>query len=356
MRANYYLYFWFLCLAFIQSLSALVDFEGSIQDFVLETKRIEIPGRPFAFNPSIVCFQGQRLMCFREIIDVPLNLKHCSCVGNSTISLVWLDDQFQPIGTPQTLDLGTSVGVMNHSRCDDARLIIIDDSLYLIYSDNPEEYITDAGFRMHIVKLELEDNHFKVISNERITDYDHLLDYRREKNWVPFEFFGTLFLAYNIIPHTIYCPLLSSSGRCDTVVNTWPSIVWEWGEIRGGTPALPIDDEHYLAFFHSLKVMPSVHSDGESILHYFIGAYTFTRYPPFKITQVSPEPIVGKNFYYGPIYEPYWKPVRAVFPCGFLIEGETIWLSYGRQDHEIWIVKLDKKALLESFIQVTTIP
>ena len=121
---------------------------------------------------------------------------------------------------------------------------------------------------------------------------------------------------------------------------------------RGGTPGLIIDGSQYLAFFHSSKVMPTVHSNGDNILHYFIGAYTFAQHPPFEITQISPEPIVGRKFYNGTIYTPYWKPVRAIFPCGYIFDGSYIWIAYGRQDHEIWLAKLDKEGLLNSLVPV----
>ena len=84
--------------------------------------------------------------------------------------------------------------------------------------------------------------------------------------------------------------------------------------------------------------------------HYFRGAYTFSRHPPFEGTAVSPQPIVGKGFYHGPIYERYWGSVRVVFPCGFIYDENYLWVSYGRQDHELWIAKLDKKKLLESLV------
>ena len=116
--------------------------------------------------------------------------------------------------------------------------------------------------------------------------------------------------------------------------------------MRGGTPGIPIDGNQYLSFFHSSKEIPTLHSNREPILHYFMGAYTFALHPPFEITQISPKPIVGKGFYKGAIYDPYWKPVRVVFPCGLIVEGNFIWVAYGRQDHEIWMVKLDKCGLL----------
>jgi len=94
--------------------------------------------------------------------------------------------------------------------------------------------------------------------------------------------------------------------------------------------------------------MKSIHSGDQEALHYFIGAYTFDLEPPFAIRKMSPEPIIGHHFYKRETYIPYWKPVRVVFPCGFIFDKDYIWISYGRQDHEIWVVKLDKQGLLDS--------
>ena len=73
---------------------------------------------------------------------------------------------------------------------------------------------------------------------------------------------------------------------------------------------------------------------------------TFSSQPPFRITRVSPEPIIGRGFYHGPLYRYYWKPSEIVFPCGILLDSEFIWVTFGRQDHEICVAKIDKKGLL----------
>lgn len=86
-----------------------------------------------------------------------------------------------------------------------------------------------------------------------------------------------------------------------------------------------------------------------------MGAYTFKAEPPFDITGISPEPIIGKDFYHGPEYKT-WKPLLVVFPGGFVYDNDNIWVCYGKQDHEIWIVKLDRKGLFNSLTPVETIP
>ena len=73
---------------------SLLDLEAMAQDFVLETKQIDIPGYPDAFNPSIVRWRGSLLMSFRHI---PGSKK----TFDSFIGLIQLDSDFKPIGSPR---------------------------------------------------------------------------------------------------------------------------------------------------------------------------------------------------------------------------------------------------------------
>jgi predicted GH43/DUF377 family glycosyl hydrolase len=82
-----------------------------------------------------------------------------------------------------------------------------------------------------------------------------------------------------------------------------------------------------------------------------MGAYTFSKEPPFTIEQISQEPIVARGFYEGEEYRT-WRPLRVVFPGGFLADEKFIWVAYGRQDHEVWLVKLDKQGLLDSLKKI----
>lgn len=322
------------------------DLEEYVADFVLETRQLTIPDYPYAFNPSIVRWHGKLFMSFRDISN-PNNTVCCSSSVESYIYMVELDDNFRLLGSPQNLRLGP--------RAEDARLVTVNDHLYIIYSDNKDEAPGEGGYRVCVAELQHEGESFYIIHNETLSHFEGESLYRREKNWVPFNYEGYLLLAYGLNPHKILYPLLNGTGKCETYVSSIPSIVWEWGELRGGTPGLLVDNKFYLAFFHSSIQLATVQSGGKKISHYFMGAYTFSRDPLFEIERVSPEPIIGNNFYNGIMYDPYWKPVRVVFPCGFIVDQDFLWVSYGRQDHEIWLAKLDKKGLLDSLIQVSTI-
>lgn len=337
------LYFWlFLWTGFI---NASLDLEDNVQDFVLETKQITIPNYPYAFNPSVIPWKDGFLLSFR-VIPQPLLTFH------SELGLIRLNKDFEPIGSAQILNTREPKADV-YSRAEDARLIFVDNKLWMVYTDNVDLTVSKGGFRMFLAEIVYDGMFFSLKNIEPITRFDNESKNRREKSWVPFNHNEELLLAYSIDPHRIFRPI--GTGACETVVTTKSNISWQWGELRGGTQAFPVNEHEYLSFFHSSVPMATVHSDEKMMPHYFMGAYTFSLEYPFEITRMSPFPIIGKNFYHGPKYKPYWGSVRVVFPCGFIQDDVFIWVVYGRQDHEVWVVKLDKTGLLESLVPVSLV-
>ncbi len=325
-------------------LEACIDLDTLAVDYILETKRIHIPGYPNAFNPGIIRWHDSLLLSFRNIPNPLLSF-------NSNIGLIWLDEEFNPIGEPQLLETATPHTTIP-SRAEDARLILIDDRLWMVYSDCKDVFVSKGGFRVYLGEITYDGKRFNLSNIEGLTQYEGESKSIREKNWVPFNYNETMLLAYSHIPHLIFKPIIGT-GTCETIVSTTPEINWEWGLIRGSTPGLIIDDK-YLAFFHSQIDLITTQSNEKKKAHYFMGAYTFNTSPPFEITHISPTPILGKGFYDGNIYKPYWKPVNVVFPEGFVFNDDYIWVSFGKHDHEAWIMKLDRKKLLDSLIPVQT--
>ncbi len=326
-----------------------IDLESDMaQDFVLDTKKIDIPGYPHAFNASIIRWHGFLLLSFRIIPNPKLSF-------NSNIGLIHLDDTFNPIGKPQFLNMRTTTSNVP-SRAEDARLIAVNDRLYIVYSDNREPKISKGGFRVYVAELQLQNGEFLMSTPECLSDFEGENVQVREKNWVPFNYNNTLLLAYSLTPHRIFHPLLNKTGKCQTIAETATDLLWDWGVPRGGTPALLINHKEYLSIFHSSNRIATIQSENKPITHYFMGAYIFAATPPFEILRISPQPIIGKNFYSKTPYKPYWKPVKAVFPCGLTFDSRYIWIAYGKDDHEIWIAKLDKEALLQSLVPLNPAP
>lgn len=317
-----------------------IDLNQMSQEFVLEKVQIKIPDYPLAYNPSIVRWRDSILMSFRI-------LTNANNVWHSQIGLVWVDENFQPISKPKLLDTRARCP-LHPSKSEDARLFTVNDRLYIIYNDNEEFY--DEGLRrMYYSEVFYNGREFFVYP-ECLHTYEGARPDKWEKNWVPFDYNGTFLLAYSISPHRIFLPLFGL-GACQTVSSTRSVFSWAWGMNRlfGGTPALKVGDQ-YLAFFHSSKQLNSVQSNDYHTWHYFLGAYTFNPDPPFAITHVSPFPIIGKGLYDNPlIYK------RVIFPGGYVFDENYIWIAYGREDSEAWILKLDRKGLLNSLSPVVDI-
>ncbi len=317
-----------------------VDLEKDPQDFILDVKKIEIESCHGAFNPSIIRWNDSLLFSFR--IRDPIT--------NSTfnVGLTFLDEQFNPIGKNYTIQMRLPKR-QYPSKVQDPRLIIHQGNLLMVYSNILDE--AKETRRMYVAQVHFDGSDFYVDSTEYLENYPCGNPLRWEKNWVPFIYEDTLLLAYSLVPHHILRPIWGT-GQCITEASSIGMLQWSWGVLRGGTQAFLVDGE-YLSFFHSSINMASVHSEGKVMQHYFMGAYTFSPKPPFGITRISKEPIVGKKFYVGPAHKT-WKPLRVVFPGGFVFDEKHIWVVYGRQDHELWVAKLDKKGLLNSLIPVSS--
>lgn len=308
----------------------LIDLEDQTQDFVLETKRIIIPEINRVWNASIARWKGKLLLACR------INLYG--------IGLIWLDDEFNPISVLQKLVISNQIPNVL-SREMDPRILVIDEQLFLVYSNTRIRANGDQGIRMFVTQIHFDGNTFTADPAECLDFFEAKRDNPREKNWVPFAYDGKLLLAYSIKPHRILQPI--GNGRCTPLTMSLGDINWKWGSLRGGTPAV-LDDDHYLAIFHSSQKMRTIQANGETARHYFMGAYTFSSKPPFEIKSISPEPIIGKDF-----YQPHKKStLRVVFPCGLHVSDKFVWITYGKHDHELWVVKLDKKGLMNSLVPI----
>ncbi len=315
----------------------LLDLEKLAQDFVLETKRIQIPGYPGAFNPSVVRYGDAILMCFR--------IRDSRTGTVNKIGLVYLDENLDPIGNVKVLEIRANP---LQRKCEqDPRLIKVGGRFYVVYSNFMGGVESDVR-RVFVSELRCDGDRFYLENPECLSCFEGERKERWEKNWSPFDYHGDVHLAYSVVPHRILRPI--GGGMCETAALTKSSIRWDWGVLRGGTPALEHDGE-YLTFFHSCKDMTTANSQGKHLIHYFMGAYTFSLEPPFHIKKFSRKPIFAKGFYSPPYYKT-WKPLRVVFPGGFIFDSRHIWVFYGRQDHEICVVKLDKDLFMKSLVPV----
>jgi len=67
----------------------------------------------------------------------------------------------------------------------------------------------------------------------------------------------------------------------------------------------------------------------------------------FHITRISNQPINAQDFYVNSEL-----PKRVIYPGGYVVSGNQIYIAYGKDDHEVWIAVMDKHKLMRSLRQV----
>jgi hypothetical protein len=93
------------------------------------------------------------------------------------------------------------------------------------------------------------------------------------------------------------------------------------------------------------------------IINFTVFSSSRHRKPPFRITHITKEPIVAYPMYNYTLNGDWtYKSVdHVVFPMGFTLTDDHIFVSYGQNDRAGWIVKLKKKEFIASLKPVISI-
>lgn len=300
--------------------------------FIEDIIEIKIPGLEGAYNPSLVDFEDGFLMAFRyDTYKEPIGLYLNDFYQH--IGVVLLDKKFKPKGPWQPC-----IG----NRTYDPRLLKVGDTVHMIFaSPAPSDPNSNLSSRLNLCTLNYSE---EGISVSNLNALNVSFQEKWEKNWVLFDYRNQLLLEYTISPHVILKPSLTD-GSCEEFIfnennHATKTINWPYGIIRGGTPALLVDGK-YLGFFHSSKVDPHTKK-----YTYYIGAYTFLDDPPFTLEKASTSPFFHPDFYSTP--KNAKTRSHVVFPGGFVVNNNKIYLCYGENDDAIKIMVLNKKKLFAS--------
>jgi predicted GH43/DUF377 family glycosyl hydrolase len=300
---------------------------------VLSVKKIEIPSIPAPYNASIGATADRNILFFRY--DEP-NLHNERAEISSNIGCISLDQKFD------LLEKEYSKIDTNSSYSEDARFFQEGDRCFLIYNDVTPHFGNQRC--IHIGAIDVNKKRLEYITPLNLNSK------KTEKNWTPFSHKGEIHFLYTINPQKILIlpnPNKNLLRPHRSAYLTQSPLAWpdKWGILRGGTPAKLVGEE-YLAFFHSSF------EDAKGIIWYIMGAYTFAAFSPFKITRISPHPILFKNIYDTPHHMIANPKIRAIYPSGFILQErsgkELIHLSCGENDSGIKIISIDKNALLAS--------
>lgn len=165
-----------------------------------------------------------------------------------------------------------------------------------------------------------------------------------EKNWSWFSHKGDLHFTYKVNPHVVVATS-GTSIKCQ--YESKFDSPWRHGELRGGTNPVLINDREYLAFFHSSLPWKTIPKYGER-RRYFMGAYTFEAKPPFKVTRITPQPLLT-----GCENDPTIPGSPAVvFPCGLVMEPSgSLYCTYGVNDCASGWVRMSVESVVDRMVE-----
>ncbi|MBA3721877.1 MAG: hypothetical protein H0W88_05700 [Parachlamydiaceae bacterium] len=304
-----------------------------VSNFITRIQSIVIPSYPGAYNPTFIENENGYLMAFRhDKYKLPMSTYLTEYYQH--ISLVQLNLKFKPISKPILCkELG------NYAY--DPRLIRVNNVIYMTFT-SPLTGAKHSCLNSRICLTQIYQ-----IGNRIKIDFPMPLNVKFqniwEKNWIPFDYQNNLLLTYSISPHFVLNPSLYD-GFCPIYSCSNPTIQWNYGTIRGGTPAVLVDGE-YLAIFHS-----AVNDPVTKRYTYYLGAYTFEAEPPFRITKISAEPFSHPDFYTTPPCP--LTTARVLFASGLVVRDNSIFVCYGENDCAIKVMEINKNALYESLVHV----
>lgn len=177
---------------------------------------------------------------------------------------------------------------------EDARVFNHNGRLFLVYNTHLTKYK-----QLYYTEIQYDEPMDMYYSKNDVKHiiFNHEVDIRHEKNWSPFDYCPkcvfhrgsvnpnksdgaepSLLFIYSLRPHVIVqTSVINATTHEYNAMKVFSSELaheyeWKWGEMRGGTPALLINDYQYLAFFHSSGRLTHKH-----IISYVMGAYLFDR-------------------------------------------------------------------------------
>lgn len=248
-------------------------------------------------------------------------------------------DTGEPIGKSQHLPLTNATDSEHHEDC---RLFTFKEQPYISFTEM-QGYVPGINYTcvMKYARLKLTRNKWSVVEEWKPT-YGNNNGFSKEKNWVFFEHADKLYCVYATDPE--HAVLRIEGEKVVEEIKT-PGPLWQWGHVRGGSPPIDLGDGRMLALFHSS--IPT--EEPPHFVRYYAGAYTFESKPPFKVLQISSQPIMSGSEEDGhkvdPRYVHGWKPY-VVFPCGLVKEGDNLIASFGVNDWQCAVGKLKMDQLL----------
>lgn len=161
-----------------------------------------------------------------------------------------------------------------------------------------------------------------------------------EKNWTWFFHDGQPHMVYMASPHEVVRFNLDFRF-VEVYKSEWSSAIWEYGQIRGGTPPVLVDGLYY-TFFHSSTPY------NVKQRQYHTGCLAFEAKPPFAVKRITLEPLLTGSRFDGGL--PAKPP--CIFSGGALHDNGTWLIVSGVNDIRCCYTYIPHADLLDRMVEI----
>lgn len=263
---------------------------------------------PYRYNPGLITIKDTDWLVYRRQ----------SIEGDSTICrMSFKTGENHIIAIPS---------IYENEQFEDPRVLLHDGAIHICFSSWRKSW--NYKPIMRLVRL---DDKWKFKEEVKL-DFGGNGQGIIQKNWQFFSHEKELHFVY------WYQPFQVVKGK-EVFTHEKPAMAWPYGELRGGTPPVRIDDL-YFTFFHSRI------ESGRA--KYFMGAMAFEAKAPFKPVKMTPSPLLAATN-----KEPglSWAPT-TVFPCGSIYKEGRWCVSLGVNDLNCGLVDYQHDDLLKAMVDL----
>lgn len=282
------------------------------------------------FNPSIVDHDEHRMLAVRRSYSMPPPL------GQNTIEFFGLSDK-RITGRVAIQFLKT----VQREHWEDPRVTVLDGKVFMsccnfrVPQDPLQYHAHQLLVDLSVSTLNPPVAHVVYGRNGIHMDSNT----GNEKNWTWFNHRNGWHFIYESWPHHVV-----QTDRADPIfrfITNKSACPWEFGSMRGGSPAVARDDL-YWCFFHSAVDRKTPQ---EPRRRYYMGAYAFEVDPPFSIKKITLEPLLVGSEEDGGI-------LPVIFPGGALAVDDHWLVVFGVNDLRSGWIEIPHSDLLERMIEV----
>src|SRR3989344_1119417 len=289
------------------------------------------------FNPAAIELEGKTYIVYRTTSEDNLSYLGMAVSNDGILIDERLDQPIYPIRSPyeKPASSGSPAG------CEDPRITRIENTLYMLYTaydgNLPRLAITSISVDDFLAKKWERWENPKIISPPGMADKDGMLFPEKINNkYVIFHR-----IEPNIcIDYVEDLNFSNSSYLKITSIITPHNRTWDEGKIGINTPPLKTK-EGWIIFYHGISKIDQ---------HYRVGVLLLDLDDVTKVIGWTPYPILEPET----LFEKRGIVNDVVFPCGYVLKDDTIFLYYGGADKVVCGATISLTLLLNYLLKSRT--